>query len=215
MLIVPFFVLRLFVYDVLEIDGVVTLGIGDVTGHGLESGMLMLMTQTAVRTLKENQEHDPIRFLETLNRTLYQNVQRMDSEKILTLAILNYSSGWVSISGQHEEILIARADHTVESIDTMNLGMPIGLDENIATFVNYIDVKLQAGDGVVLYTDGIPEAYNSNREQYGMSRLRQIIAQSWDGTAEDVKQAIIDDVKGFIGEQKVFDDITLLVLKQQ
>ncbi|MEM8611691.1 MAG: SpoIIE family protein phosphatase [Cyanobacteria bacterium P01_H01_bin.105] len=202
-------------YDVLEIEGIVTLGIGDVTGHGLESGMLMLMTQTAVRTLKENQEHDPIQFLETLNRTIYQNVQRMDSEKNLTLAILNYSDGWMSISGQHEEILIVRANCTVESIDTVDLGMPIGLDDNITAFINYVSVKLQPGDGVVLYTDGIPEAYNLHRKQYGMPRLRQIIAQNWKGTAEDVKRAIINDVKGFIGNQKVFDDITLLVLKQQ
>jgi len=73
-------------YDVLNIDGVVTLGIGDVTGHGLESGILMLMAQTAVRTLKEIRETDPVRFLDALNRTLYKNVQRMNSEKSLTLA---------------------------------------------------------------------------------------------------------------------------------
>ena len=62
-----------------------------ITGHGLESGMLMLMTQTAVRTLKEIKESNPVRFLDTLNRTIYQNMQRMNSEKNLTLAILNYS----------------------------------------------------------------------------------------------------------------------------
>src|SRR5262249_13465328 len=64
-------------YDVLHTDGIVTIGIGDVTGHGLESGMLMVMTQAAVRTLQEMRESDPVRFLNTLNRTLYQNVQRM------------------------------------------------------------------------------------------------------------------------------------------
>ncbi|ESA36184.1 serine phosphatase regulator of sigma subunit [Leptolyngbya sp. Heron Island J] len=202
-------------YDVLQTGDIVTLGIGDVTGHGLESGMLMLMTQTAVRTLQEIQEHDPIKFLETLNRTIYQNVQRMDSEKNLTLAILNYSDGCVSISGQHEEILIVRADSTIESIDTIDLGMPIGLDDNIADFINYVSVQLQPGDGVVLYTDGIPEAYNLYKKQYGMSRLYQVIAHSWSGTADEVKQAIIHDVKAFIGAQKVFDDITLLILKRR
>lgn len=202
-------------YDVLQTEGVVTLGIGDVTGHGLESGMLMLMTQTAVRTLKEIQEHDPIKFLEAVNRTIYQNVQRMDSEKNLTLAILNYSDGRVSISGQHEEILIVRVDGTIESIDTIDLGMPIGLDDDITRFINYVRVTLQPGDGVVLYTDGIPEAYNVLKKQYGMPRFCQVISHSWSGTAEQVKQAIISDVKDFIGEQKVFDDITLLVLKQK
>ena len=50
-------------YDVLCHEGVVTIGIGDVTGHGLESGLLMVMAQTAVRTLKEIREIDPVIFL--------------------------------------------------------------------------------------------------------------------------------------------------------
>ena len=201
-------------YDVLHTDGIVTIGIGDVTGHGLESGILMLMTQTAVRTLQEVKERDPIRFLDTLNRTLYRNVQRMDSEKNLTLAILNYSQGKVSISGQHEETIVVREGGKIEMIDMMDLGLPIGIDDNIADFIDSTIVELNAGDGVVLYTDGIPEAFNMDKKQYGMERLCDVISKKWQLTAEEIKQAIINDVREFIGEQKVFDDITLLVLKQ-
>src|SRR5215470_11864849 len=93
-------------YDILHTDGVVTIGIGDVTGHGLESGMLMVMTQAAVRTLQEIRESDPVRVLDTLNRMLYRNVQRMRSDKNLTLALLTYAQEQVCISGQHEEVLI-------------------------------------------------------------------------------------------------------------
>ena len=71
-------------YDVLQHHGRLTIGIGDVTGHGLESGVLMLMVQTAVRTLMENNETDPKQFFEVLNRTIYKNVQRMDSDKNLS-----------------------------------------------------------------------------------------------------------------------------------
>ncbi|NEP11282.1 MAG: PP2C family protein-serine/threonine phosphatase [Symploca sp. SIO2C1] len=203
-------------YDVLDSDGVVTIGIGDVTGHGLESGILMLMTQTAVRTLQEMKESDPVRFLDTLNRTIYHNVQRMNSERNLTLAILNYSEGIVSISGQHEETLVVRSEgHQIERIDMMDLGLPIGIDDDIADFIDQTTVELHAGDGIVLYTDGIPEAFNLEKKQYGMERFCEVISQNWQGTAQDVKQAVIDDLRGFIGEQKVFDDITLVVLKQQ
>lgn len=202
-------------YDVLHTDGVVTIGIGDVTGHGLESGILMLMTQTAVRTLQEVKESDPIRFLDTLNRTIFQNVQRMDSEKNLTLAILNYSAGKVSISGQHEETIIVRKGGQIERIDTMDLGLPIGMDDDIADFIDHITVELNSGDGVVLYTDGIPEAFNMEKQQYEMERFCDVISKNWQLTAEQIKQAVIDDVRQFIGEQKVFDDITLLILKQQ
>lgn len=201
-------------YDVLNTDGVVTLGIGDVTGHGLESGILMLMTQTAVRILKEIRELDPVRFLDVLNRTLYKNVQRMNSPKSLTLAILNYSQGQVSISGQHEEIIIVRQGGEIERIDTMDLGFPIALDDDIADFISHISIELKPGDGLVLYTDGIPEAFDTSKEQYGVEPMCEIISQNWHLSAEEIKQAVIDDVRRHIGTQKVFDDITLLILKR-
>ncbi|MEH2324658.1 MAG: PP2C family protein-serine/threonine phosphatase [Nostoc sp.] len=200
-------------YDVLHTDGITTLGIGDVTGHGLESGILMVMTQTAVRTLKEVREYDPVKFLDALNRTIYKNVQRMNSEKNLTLAVLNYSEGNLSISGQHEETLIVRNDGKIERIDTMDLGFPIGLDDDIASLISHATVKLQPGEGVVLYTDGIPEAYDIHKKQYGVEQLCEVISHNWHNSAEVIKDAVITDVRRHIGKQKVFDDITLLVLK--
>ncbi|EDX83223.1 Stage II sporulation protein E [Synechococcus sp. PCC 7335] len=202
-------------YDVLQANGLVTIGIGDVTGHGLESGMLMLMTQTVVRTLQQIQEDDPVKFLDTLNRTIYSNIQRMGTDKNLTLAVLNYEKGNVRISGQHEETLVVRADGRIEPIDTMDLGLPIGLDADISDFIDSTVVRLYPGDGLVLYTDGIPEAYSPQKEQYGMERFCKVILRCWPQSAEAIKQGIISDVRAFIGEQKVFDDITLLVIKQQ
>ncbi len=72
-------------YDVLRSDGLVKIGIGDVTGHGLESGVLMLMVQTAVRTLLAANERDPKKFLSIVNKVIYQNIQRIRSDKNLSL----------------------------------------------------------------------------------------------------------------------------------
>ncbi len=202
-------------YDVLYTDGLVTIAIGDVTGHGLESGIVMVMTQTAVRTLKEIRELDPVKFLDALNRTIYKNVRRMNSEKNLTLVVLTYSEGKISISGQHEEIIVVRNGGDIERVNTINLGFPIGLDEEITDFIDHTMIELNSGDGVVLYTDGIPEAYNIEKKQYGIERLCEVISQNWHDSAEQIKQAIVDDVKQFIGTQKVFDDITLVVIKQK
>src|SRR5205823_10708024 len=80
-------------YDILQHNGLIKIGIGDVTGHSLESGVLMVMTQAIVRALLANGETDPVRFLDTLNRTLYGNVQRMGTDKNLTLALLDYVAG--------------------------------------------------------------------------------------------------------------------------
>ena len=202
-------------YDVLEIDGVVTLAIGDVTGHGLESGILMLMTQTAVRTLKEIREVDPVIFLNTLNHTIYKNAQRIKSDKSLSLSIINYTHGQISISGQHEETIIVRKGGIIERINTMDLGFPIGLDEEIKDFISYVSFELNPGDGIVLYTDGITEAENLNQVQYQIGRLCEVISENWHKSAAEIKDDIITDLRQHIGQQKIFDDITLLVLKRQ
>lgn len=202
-------------YDILYTDNLVTIAIGDVTGHGLESGILMVMTQTAVRTLKEIQELDPVKFLDVLNRTIYKNVQRMNSEKNLTLAILTYAEGKISISGQHEETIVVRKGGEIERINTINLGFPIGLEAEISDFIDHTILDLNEDDGIVLYSDGIPEAYSMDKKQYGLEKLCEVISQNWHQSAEKIKQVIIDDVKRHIGEQKVFDDITLVVLKRK
>jgi len=202
-------------YDVLPIDGKVKIGIGDVTGHGLESGVLMLMTQTAVRTLQECQVTDPVQFLDILNRTIYRNVQRINPYKNLTLSVLDYADGTLSLSGQHEEMIVVRAGGEVERIDTENLGFPIGLEEEIADFIASEQVQLHPGDAVVLYTDGITEAFDINYKQYGLERLCEVASRNCDRCAQEIRQAVIEDLWQHIGKQKVFDDITLVVLKQK
>lgn len=202
-------------YDVLEYDNVITIGIGDVTGHGLESGMLMLMTQAAICTLKQQGETNPVLFLNTLNKTIYHNIQRMKSEKNLSLAILNYCDNQLRISGQHEEVILVRKGGKIELIDTIDLGLPIGLDYDITNFIDHKLITLNQEDGIVLYTDGITEARNIDKMQYGIERLCNVVSQNWHLDIESLKDIIINDVKKFIGLNKISDDITLLLLKQK
>jgi len=202
-------------YDVLSKNGKVYFSIGDVTGHGLESGVIMIMAQTAVRTLQESNETDPVRFMDVLNRTLYGNLQRMNSGKNMTLALLEYQDSILNISGQHEEIIVVRTDSSVERIDTVSLGFPIGLDVEIADFVAQTQVLLNPGDVVVLYTDGITEAFDINRKLYGLERLCEVISRNHHLGVEEIRQVVIEDVRRHIGKQKVFDDIALVVLKQK
>ena len=207
-------------YDVLQRNGRVKIGIGDVTGHGLESGVLMLMVQTAVRTLLENNETNHKKFLSALNRTIYDNVQRMNSDKNLTLMLLDYYQGILTASGQHEQMILVRsgtlldAEAAVEIIDTIDLGFPIGLEENIVHFIAQTKVYLQPGDVVVLYTDGITEAENERGDFYGLERLCETVKQNYYRSATEILQAAIADWRGYIGDRRVDDDITLLVFKR-
>jgi serine phosphatase RsbU (regulator of sigma subunit) len=67
----------------------------------------------------------------------------------------------------------------------------------------------------VLYTHGITEAENMDKLLYGLERLIEVIEINWQRSAGEIRDAVIKDVRSHIGEQKVFDDITLLVLKQK
>jgi serine phosphatase RsbU (regulator of sigma subunit) len=202
-------------YDVLQHQGRIKIGIGDVTGHGLESGVVMVMTQAVVRALLTIGETDPVRFLDTVNRALYGNVQRMGTDKNLTLSLLDYAAGQVRLSGQHEEMIVVRQDGAVELVDTIDLGFPIGLAVEIAEFIDQTTVALQPGDGVVLYTDGITEAENGAGEHYSLERLCGVLSQHWAQSAEAIKGAVVADVQRHIGTQHVYDDITLVVVKRK
>jgi serine phosphatase RsbU (regulator of sigma subunit) len=168
-----------------------------------------------VRTLMTSDEKDPVRFLNILNRLLQENTQRMQVSKSMTLALLDYHMGEMRVSGQHEQVIVVREGGQVELKDTQELGFPLGLVTGVAEFVHETSIDLRPGDGVVLYSDGITEAENEEGAFYGLERLCQVVSESWGGTAEEVKGAVVEDVLGFIGHQKVHDDITLVVVKQR
>ena len=67
----------------------------------------------------------------------------------------------------------------------------------------------------MLYTDGIPEAFDMNKAQYGLKRLWQVVVENRHRCSLEIREAVINDVRQYIGAQKVFDDITLVVMKQK
>ncbi len=202
-------------YDVLYTQGRARIGIGDVTGHGVESGVLMLMVQSVARALHERGLDDPSAFLTVLNRAIYKNCERTQSGKHLSLAFLDYANDSVTISGQHEEFILIKRDGTVRRIDTMDLGFPIGLEEDIGDFLSSIDVPFQEGDMMVLYSDGVTEAESEAGDLYEMDRLVASALRHHQKSANQAVAAMIQDLKTHIGTQKVHDDITLVVLKHR
>jgi serine phosphatase RsbU (regulator of sigma subunit) len=128
--------------------------------------------------------------------------------------LLTYHHGRLNIVGQHEEILVVRRGGQVERVDTLNLGFPLGLEADIARFMAEATIALRPGDSAVLYTDGITEAENPNQAMYGLDRLCAVLSRHWNQPAEAMKQAVVDDLTRHIGAQKVYDDVTLVVLKQ-
>ncbi|RWA69395.1 SpoIIE family protein phosphatase [Mesorhizobium sp.] len=200
-------------YDVLQNGSRVKIGIGDVTGHGLESGVLMLMVQSVARALQETNEGDPRRFLDRLNRAIYKNIERTNTGKHLSLAFLDFEDERVTLSGQHEEVLVVRADGEVERIDTIDLGLPVGLENDISPFIATHDIRFGSGDVIVLHTDGVTEAEDKDRKLFGFERLSQSAQKRHGASAEEIKTGIIEDLMAHIGIQKIHDDITLVIIR--
>lgn len=202
-------------FDVLRQDDHVIIGVGDVTGHGLESGVVMLMVQMAVRTLLAHQVTDGEVFLDVVNRALFENIQRMNCDKNLTLAVLDYVDGKITLCGQHEELLVVREHGAVERIDTLDLGFMVGFQEDIHRFLASREIHLAPGDGIVLYTDGVTEAHDNQDEMYGLDRLCAAAQTHWQGSAAQAQQGIVNDFLAFVGDRSLDDDVTLLVVKRK
>jgi PAS domain S-box-containing protein len=200
-------------YDVVCNNGGVVIGIGDVTGHGLESGVIAIMLQTAIRTLLASGRFESRKFFETLNRVVCDNVRRMHCDRNLTLSLLHYHDKVVTISGQHEEVLVVRGDGVLERHDTLNLGFPLGLEEDISSFIGEATVPLGSGDVMVAYTDGITEAVNHAGVAFGLERLSEAVRTSHRQPAGAIREAVLSSLRNYTEGRNLLDDVTLLVIK--
>ena len=204
-------------YEILpQKDGSTLFCIGDVTDHGLYSGIVMLMTQSVVRATADEQKTDLPAILNRINSVLYRNIQiRLANRRNLTLSLLHYENGTFHITGQHEFILILRKDsNKVEKIDTVDLGMYIGFVEDISEFVDEITLSTNPGDIMMLYTDGITETESPDKTFYGLERLMEIFKANRELKSQQIVENVIKDVEQFRGNQKLLDDISLVVIKR-
>jgi len=200
-------------YDVVSNGDGITFGIGDVTGHGLESGVIAIMIQTAVRTLLASGQYDSHKFFGVLNRVIFDNVRRMKCDRNLTLSLLHYNDRVVTLSGQHEEVLVIRSSGDLERHDTLNLGFPLGLEEDISKFIAEAQFPLGRGDVMVVYTDGITEATDRDGRTFGVDRLSEAIKATRHETASGIRVSVLNSLRHYIDGQDLLDDISLLVIK--
>jgi serine phosphatase RsbU (regulator of sigma subunit) len=201
-------------YDVIKIDETVTIAIGDVTDHGLASGLVMLMAQTAIRTIAELKILDPSQFLSILNRVLYANILRIKEEKNMTLVLLSFYNDKFYISGQHESIIILRQNGQIEVIDTNDYGFYLGFLPDISEQLNTFELSLNCGDLLFLYSDGVTEAENEKEEQFGLENIKRLLYKYKGLPAEVIKFKFIKELYNFIGERDIYDDISFIIIKK-
>jgi serine phosphatase RsbU (regulator of sigma subunit) len=200
-------------YDIRPTKDGCWIGIGDVAGHGLEAGLVMLMIQSGLASLiMRNPDANPHEILPPLNQMLYDNLRRrMGRDDHATLTMLRFcTDGRLLYAGAHEDILICNAHGKVRSITTH--GTWVGIQEEITHELESRCIQLEENDLVVLYTDGIPESRREH-ECFGMARLIAEIEANYTQTARDVMNHLIDAVKDYCGGRPPQDDATLIVFR--
>jgi sigma-B regulation protein RsbU (phosphoserine phosphatase) len=202
-------------YDFIKVDGSVKFGIGDVTGHGLPAGVIMLMAQTAIKTMVHSGETDLRKILSMVNNVLYSNILRITEDKSMTLSLLDYKNKTYTLTGQHEYVIVCKKDGKVKIIDTNNLGMFVGLEPDIARFIGQTRFSLESGDLVVFYTDGVTEAVNEAKQEFGIKRLCRLVSEHHTLPAKDLLEKLMQAHKQYTGEARIYDDISLVVIKQK
>ncbi|MGE0085685.1 MAG: PocR ligand-binding domain-containing protein [Desulfococcaceae bacterium] len=198
-------------YDVISVGGYDWIIIGDVSGHGVTSGLVMMMVQTAIHTvLIQNPQVQTSRLLSVINQTIYENIVKMDEQKHMTIIVIACGKdGFFDFSGLHEDILFWCAEtRKVENIETD--GMWIGLEADISGMLPVNEFHLGTGDCIILYTDGIIEAREKDGRFFGTERLIAVIEASGGKSASEIHAAILNGIRDF----EKTDDVTLFVMKR-
>lgn len=187
--------------------------IGDVSGKGVPAGMVMASARSALRPLVEREVHSTREMVVSLNRLLCGD---LDQEMFLSFLLMRFDegSGVVSYTGAgHENILIWReATGELEVLKTG--GMVMGITTRLEQSIQEKTLTLAVGDGLVLYTDGVTEAVNEEREQFQLDRLVAACKRSAGQKAKQALHAILSEVLRFKGRANQRDDITMLVIKR-
>jgi len=200
-------------YDIIETpEGDKWIAIGDVSGHGVDSGLIMMMAQTSIMSMVNNcSVSKPSAVLESVNSVLRENISRLGSDHYMTMMAIRFTESQMTIAGRHQDIIIHRsALNKTEILPTR--GTWLGITDDIGSFVRDFSTKVEDGDVVLLFTDGITEATNRNGEMYGQVRLQHALNQYADFPVGKLLDKIIEEVKAF--QEKQLDDMTLIVIKK-
>jgi serine phosphatase RsbU (regulator of sigma subunit) len=199
-------------YDVIPTATGCWLGMGDVAGHGLESGLSMLMLQSGIAALvRRSPDASPDELLRVINAMMYDNIRsRLRRDDHATLVLLRYEvNGRLSFAGAHEDILVCRSDGQCEIVGTP--GPWVAAMKQLPATVKVSNILLRRGDVMLLFTDGIIEARNQAREQFGIDRLQAELRRVHQQPVEAIREHLMKVLHRFAA--RLEDDITLLVVR--
>ncbi|GAK54009.1 response regulator receiver modulated serine phosphatase [Candidatus Moduliflexus flocculans] len=193
-------------------NGLLT-GIGDMTTHSLEGGLLMLMFQTEIHTLIDHGPASPVEFLGFLRHLIADNTAIMSAVRPIPTIFVRAHQMCLKIIGKNNLLLVLRQDGEIEHCNAYELRLSQESKENFDEIAAQATIVLQPDEGLIMYANSLIDSENQAGEPYGAERLGEVARRNWTRPVEEVKQAIFDDVKRHIGNQTVYDELTLTVLK--
>ena len=196
-------------YDFIQLgDDKLGVMIGDAVGHGMAAALLMSMTLADFRSMAPRYAA-PAEVLNGVNRRLTQ-IMRTSVSSIY--AVLDRSSNRLTcaMAGMQPWLIRAKSGQCVP-IEPPGVRFPLGMSQKIQ--YQSCDVQMEAGDTLVLFTDGIPEAENADDQMYSFERLENTLLVNGEADAQELMDAVLQDVRHFTGDNPQEDDITMVVLK--
>ena len=197
-------------YDVLALeDGRLAVAVGDVAGHGVSSGLVMSMAKSALAVqVAFDPEVEPV--FKTLNRMVFQTARK----RMLTTLC------YALLDPQRREVLYASAGHLypyvvhrdgrVHALEST--AYPLGVRNPLPVDVR--TARLEPGDALFLFSDGVVEAQPEGRDEpFGFDRLEQSLARHAGDSVEQIRDGVLADVKRHVGHAPREDDQTVLVLR--
>ncbi|MFO0659984.1 MAG: SpoIIE family protein phosphatase [Polyangiaceae bacterium] len=202
-------------FDVFEAGGAAWLLVGDVSGHGVSAGLIMMMAQTAVRTaisgLANGEAPSPSKVLAQVNAAIRGNVAKIGKDQYMTISALCLRDGVVRHAGLHQDMLVYRAaTGKVDSFETN--GVWLGVVDDAAPLLSDAAFEIAEGDVLLAFSDGIVEAKIDGTiwGQANLAALFSELASKQLPTSEIVK-VILDKV----ASEDQRDDQTLLVARRK
>ncbi len=203
-------------YDTISFNDTGIITIGDVTDHGLHSGLIMMMVHTAIRALSQIEQNNIKRIFEIINKLLYDFRHKTSDHRIMTLLILKYmGKGQFILTGQHESVIIISANGDIRDISSQDYGMYAGLEENVESYLDTLTFELKNDDIMILYTDGLTEAMNSNNVEFGKEGIINAALSVRKKSADTIRSTIIKSCLIYMGHEKVYDDMSIMIIKKK
>lgn len=201
-------------FDFLEKEENLFIYMGDVTGHGVPAGLVMIMVDTLLDTFVDNKMNSK----EVLVNTNKYLQPKLNKAMFMTMVMYRWNKKEKKMyytGAGHEHVLIYKAK-TNECVSFPAGGIALGMVADNEKILVEKEIEFESGDTLILYSDGITEGENDKGEQYGLERLKSIAQKA--GHLKDsgvIFETISHDYSDFLQGQLQDDDISLMVIRRK